>query len=87
MSDYLYNEHHNKVDTFSFKINAVSSPPGDEKGIVSIVFENGKFKEATFPMRGLYSRRGWKIIGDIAQRIDKIEVELDEEAKVLNMEA
>ena len=44
---------------------------GEVKGSVFIHFDNGKFKSATYPFSGTYTKAQWKVLGLIAREIDR----------------
>ena len=46
-----------------------------ESGIITIIFEKGKFVSAHFPFSGNYTRNGWRILAAISNEIDLIERE------------
>lgn len=71
----LYNAQHTKRDTYCYEINSGGEFFIQESGTVTIIFENGKFISASFPMKGVYTRNGWRILAEINNRINKIENE------------
>jgi len=77
----LYDKTHIRTDTFTYKINSGGEFSIRESGIVTIVFENGRFVKAEFPFTGSYSRNGWRILSAINNEISQIESELAEKAE------
>ena len=71
----LFNETHTKTDTYHFEINGGGEFYIKESGEVTIIFENDKFVSASFPLSGVYSRNGWRILAGINEMINKIEEE------------
>lgn len=72
----LFDEKHVCRDTYTFQINGGGEFYIEESGEVTIIFINGKFSEARFPLEGTYSRNGWRILAEIEKRITEIEATL-----------
>lgn len=71
----LYDKHHTRLDMYEYEINGGGEYFIQESGKIKIVFENGKFKSASFPLHGVYSRNGWRILAGINDMINEIERE------------
>ena len=74
----LYDEKHTKLDTYEYQINGGGKYYVKESGRVTIVFENGHFKSASFPLSGQYSRNGWRILAAMNEKISYIEMRYEE---------
>ena len=70
---FLYNGHHTKRDTYCYEINSGGAFLIKESGKVTITFENDVFVSCDFPLRGVYSRNGWRILAGINETITRIE--------------
>ena len=69
----LYNVTNTQTDTYCYEINSGGDFYVKETGNVTIVFENGKFVSASYPMSKRYTRNGWRILAAINERIEAIE--------------
>lgn len=71
----LFNEHHTKTDTYRYEINGGGEFYIQESGSVEIIFENDVFVSVSYPLKGVYSRNGWRILAGINEMIAEIEAE------------
>lgn len=69
----LYDEQRDTIDTYSYDINSGGELSVSEHGIVTIIFKNKKFYTANYPMEGMLSRNGWRIMAAINEKIEAIE--------------
>jgi len=72
--EFLYDEKHKRIDTYEYQINGGGVYFVEESGRVIIIFEDGKFKSASYPFSGQYSRNAWRILAAINEKINEIEV-------------
>lgn len=73
MSRVLYDKKREQIDIFSYEINSGGEYDIKENGIVIIEFVNKKLNKVTFPMKGFYTRNGWRILCAIENEISEIE--------------
>lgn len=58
-----------RIDTYTFPVTV----KGEEIGDAKIIFINGEFSQAIYPMRGNYSRDEWRVLVAIESAISEIE--------------
>ena len=73
MQKVLCNGSHIKTDIYHYEISGGGEFHITESGPVEIIFENDVFVRCDFPLRGTYSRNGWRILAGINEMITRIE--------------
>ena len=59
-----------KVETYTYKIKSDALNISNRD--VILTFENGEFKNCSFPFTGSYTRDHWKILAEIQKEIEKV---------------
>ena len=79
MAGLLYDGTHVRHDVFKYKINSGGDCNVKERGPITIRFKDGEFDGCDFPFSGEYSRNGWRILKDVAEKIIELEEMLENE--------
>lgn len=80
MNDLLFDKQRHKLETFTSRISVPEpSAWGQSDHDLTIIFENGVFREAKFTMSGTYSRHDWRVLAAIEEEISRLEKQLEDE--------